>query len=779
MKARRLLLGIPLGLVLLSLVVAPALAWSTGGDIDCDEVMVRIKNNGGSHITRYYEGWVKVDGVTVFTDSGTVAWNQWATISWNPPVGTSGDVQAYVAIRNSATSAILDSHTIEDDLDCQPDYQLNLSHIECVQQGVGGNYVEVHFVLLDVPDDITPGAFVDFTDGVNLWQAPRGAHTGNVWHYTAYLPDGYYNITAASVDVDGYTVYLHNPGDYAGNYFCTPLTHDYTVTPNQDCVLGWGYTLTVPEPTTSITLVSGAESGAWSLPFILENNSGQEPTWHVVWADGHEEDITGPTINEDGQCQQVHRVSYDADPDCEGAVAFYQIDGGAPVPYFTYSWTDPYVTEDVDAPAFDIPTNAGELYSLTTIPAQHFDEPADCEVDLEHSYTVTPDQDCVLGWNYALAVPEPTTSITLVSGAESGPWLDVYTLENNGGQEPIWHVVWADGYEQDVSGATIYEDRTCLPPGDFSISTTSSCEANDAMVFDTVIGTPYNTTGSLSVLWYYPNGNAFVTGETSLGDVALTVGTNIFSSSLTKEQLVAAIGDNNLTGGNPANDVNYDRLDLYSYVVILRLGDEEITLVSNTEDLWGSCDQPGREIPRCPECGAPVWEQSYDGMALVWFSPTPCVIDWEKWCIELTETVRAWSQYMFYVEIHGELLAAGEAIGADGNTWYVLEFDPGDGDFILWGADGKDDRFRNYGPVYKYSACSVAPGWQDTTAEGFLIVRNGMNRSDIFEFLIREDDAFFVGEEHRGTLAIEWVNSHLPEGPLVVGTLMELPAISR
>src|SRR3990172_185851 len=214
------------------------------------------------------------------------------------------------------------------------------------------------------------------------------------------------------------------------------MTHDYTVTPNQDCVLGWGYTLTVPEPTTSITLVSGAESGAWSLPFILENNSGQEPTWHVVWADGHEEDITGPTINEDGQCQQVHRVSYDADPDCEGAVAFYQIDGGAPVPYFTYSWTDPYVTEDVDAPAFDIPTNAGELYSLTTIPAQHFDEPADCEVDLEHSYTVTPDPGCLPGLEYALAVPEPTTSITLVSGAESGPWLDGYTLANNGGQEP-------------------------------------------------------------------------------------------------------------------------------------------------------------------------------------------------------------------------------------------------------------------------------------------------------------------------------------------------------
>lgn len=101
--------------------------------------------------------------------------------------------------------------------------QLNLSHIECTEKGV-----EVHFVLLHVADGITPGN-VTYTYGTI---AP-GAHTGNVWHYTDYLPSGTYNIGSASVLVDGELVTLHNPGEYAGTYNCGQCVE--TVTCDNAC----------------------------------------------------------------------------------------------------------------------------------------------------------------------------------------------------------------------------------------------------------------------------------------------------------------------------------------------------------------------------------------------------------------------------------------------------------------------------------------------------------------------------------------------------------------
>jgi hypothetical protein len=93
-----------------------------------------------------------------------------------------------------------------------PDYQLNLSHIMCVD-----GQVEIHFVLLNVPDGITPGTLT-YTYGTIV----PGNHTGNVWHYTDYQPSGTYNVLSASVVVNGVTVNLHNPGVYAGDYQCSP-----------------------------------------------------------------------------------------------------------------------------------------------------------------------------------------------------------------------------------------------------------------------------------------------------------------------------------------------------------------------------------------------------------------------------------------------------------------------------------------------------------------------------------------------------------------------------
>uniref|UniRef100_A0A831YZ29 LPXTG cell wall anchor domain-containing protein n=1 Tax=candidate division WWE3 bacterium TaxID=2053526 RepID=A0A831YZ29_UNCKA len=103
-----------------------------------------------------------------------------------------------------------------------PNYQLNLSHVGCT-----GSLVEVHFVLLNVSDGITPGTLM-YTYGT----IEPGNHTGNVWHYFDWLPNGYYNITEASVEVNGETVSsLHNPGEYAGDYQCAPTPTNTPVTP--------------------------------------------------------------------------------------------------------------------------------------------------------------------------------------------------------------------------------------------------------------------------------------------------------------------------------------------------------------------------------------------------------------------------------------------------------------------------------------------------------------------------------------------------------------------
>jgi hypothetical protein len=192
-----------------------ALAWAKDSCFSCELVFGQIRNDHGEHVARPYEGFIKLDGNIVASIDGTVNWDEWARIEWTPPAGTSGSVQVFVKITNDAGHT-LDSLCKTKHLNCLPDYQLNLSHIECVEEGEGENLVEVHFVLLNVPDGITPDTLT-YTYGT----IEPGAHTGNVWHYTDYLPDGYYNIASASVEVNGVTVSLHNPGDYAGNYDCS------------------------------------------------------------------------------------------------------------------------------------------------------------------------------------------------------------------------------------------------------------------------------------------------------------------------------------------------------------------------------------------------------------------------------------------------------------------------------------------------------------------------------------------------------------------------------
>lgn len=103
----------------------------------------------------------------------------------------------------------------DDCLPCESAYQLNLSHVAC---DVGMKQVEVHFVLLDVPDGTTPGNLY-FNMSINggsvmtYFIAAPSKHTGNVWHYSHYFTGtGTYNIVSARVTVGTVYTYLHNPG---------------------------------------------------------------------------------------------------------------------------------------------------------------------------------------------------------------------------------------------------------------------------------------------------------------------------------------------------------------------------------------------------------------------------------------------------------------------------------------------------------------------------------------------------------------------------------------
>lgn len=145
------------------------------------------------------------------------------------------------------------------------DLQLNLSHIMCVD-----GQVEIHFVLLNVPDGITPGNLTYDYGTV----APT-KDSGNVWHFTDYQPSGYYNITFATVVVNGTTVRLHNPGAYSGEYDCSSTaTPTVTIGPTLTPTLTATPTET-PTPTSTATAIPFEDI---SFAYVCSLNG---TTWYV------------------------------------------------------------------------------------------------------------------------------------------------------------------------------------------------------------------------------------------------------------------------------------------------------------------------------------------------------------------------------------------------------------------------------------------------------------------------------------------------------------------
>ncbi|MGC9469211.1 MAG: hypothetical protein ACP5HS_11515, partial [Anaerolineae bacterium] len=120
-----------------------------------------------------------------------------------------------------------------------------VSCVGCV--GGQGNNVEVHFVLVNAPDDIGSYGSVSYTiqlpDGSTVGgTAPFDKHTGNAIHYTDHISgvNGTYTLISASVTVDGVTYNLANPGS-SYNIQCSPCDEP-TPTPTN-----------TPEPTPTNT----------------------------------------------------------------------------------------------------------------------------------------------------------------------------------------------------------------------------------------------------------------------------------------------------------------------------------------------------------------------------------------------------------------------------------------------------------------------------------------------------------------------------------------------
>lgn len=96
-------------------VLAAPRAWPKDGGKSCNLVFAKIQNDSQSTLS--WNGFVKANGSTVATGGGSVATGEWAEVSWPPPSGFSGGVEAYVEILNDAGS-VVDSHQKTGELNC-------------------------------------------------------------------------------------------------------------------------------------------------------------------------------------------------------------------------------------------------------------------------------------------------------------------------------------------------------------------------------------------------------------------------------------------------------------------------------------------------------------------------------------------------------------------------------------------------------------------------------------------------------------------------------------
>lgn len=122
--------------------------------------------------------------------------------------------------------------------------QLNLSHIICVAGNDSSRALEVHFVVVHVPQDTQNFGSVDYViNGIHK-TAEFDKLSGDTAHYFDYIPNdsGSYVVSTATVTIDGETLSLQNPKTV--NNLCTGPSPTPTITPSPT---------PTPSPTASVS----------------------------------------------------------------------------------------------------------------------------------------------------------------------------------------------------------------------------------------------------------------------------------------------------------------------------------------------------------------------------------------------------------------------------------------------------------------------------------------------------------------------------------------------
>jgi hypothetical protein len=205
-------------------------------------------------------------------------------------------------------------------------------------------------------------------------------------------------------------------------------------------------------------------AGSWSKPFDLE--SANVNAFNIPTNSGELYNVTQippVTINEAGKCQITHQVTYNVDNNCQGWSAWYNIDGGSKVVYASGTWTEPFDLESANVAVFSIPTNSGELYNITQIPAVTVNEAGSCQVTHKVTYDIT--NDCT-GWTAWYAID---------GGAHQtyagGTWSEPFVLEN----------VDVPAYNVPTNPGELY-DNTVIP--EVKINEGTSCQVSHKVTWN-------------------------------------------------------------------------------------------------------------------------------------------------------------------------------------------------------------------------------------------------------------------------------------------------------
>lgn len=166
------------------------------------------------------------------------------------------------------------------------------------------------------------------------------------------------------------------------------------------------------------------------------------------------------------------------------------------------------------------------------------------------------------------------------------------------------------------------------------------------------------------------------------------------------------------------------------------------------------------ELVTCPECGFPVWEEMYEGgLRSTVFSKGECTVCLETNRINVDSWlyVEGWDAGEWYVWYQGVLYEPSRRTTANGHeySWVEIDLKGDDGNYVFLSKPlesithlEQEDRY-DHDRINEYVACSVAPGWQDTTEDGFAHFKDGHQLSDWAKFLMETDqvDSYEEGLE--------------------------------